>query len=595
MDIRDEFLEEYKAKLREILEDYKKKEAHLLRRMDDESGEDTIRSFLGEEQTSQENPAGKVRRKSAMEAERRSAGGRRPSRRPLVSVRANDLQRKNTDGAHKSSTASVPRRALGNRISSGDAEESLREYNEDTQATHAGSDSDKENFGGHKAQNIQTKPIGCKKDTGVHDPPEAPQGATQELPDETVYLDATTDTRTPREQQPQSNTPVVLVPYRKRAIRRLGRRLRKRPYAENDDLGCVSHKRQKTEVTESYLIQYCKKQQEKRARLRKTCHGDSSTGLSTKSIVLWEGDRAQSADLLDLKGKLIEKEKEVAMLAEDARLAKEALEREKKAEVERLLAETKAREAELAEKERFIRELEEKTKRLELENQKIKESKMSQSNLLAPEAMEVANRRARNEARSELRKPAQAPKCDAKSANAQTSELKSLISKAREPKMQSVNDFFQSAKKDYVEKLNQTIISKTALLKNSGSIGESASPAKEPAAPRETTDPPHELYKKKINSLANQEKARVHAKLMSYVPKTEVPFYTNEEEFEGGEKAFKAPPYAMDPKLPYYVRKQDHARIREFFGSDPELDVESIFKHIQSVSNWSPNKFARNG
>jgi len=94
----------------------------------------------------------------------------------------------------------------------------------------------------------------------------------------------------------------------------------------------------------------------------------------------------------------------------------------------------------------------------------------------------------------------------------------------------------------------------------------------------------HFLYKQSIDAQVG------HGDPKKFVPKTSVPFYLNEDEFESEEKRFAPALFTKDPRLSYTVKNQSHDEIRKFFGEKSEIDVESIFDQIENVSNFSPNK-----
>lgn len=98
---------------------------------------------------------------------------------------------------------------------------------------------------------------------------------------------------------------------------------------------------------------------------------------------------------------------------------------------------------------------------------------------------------------------------------------------------------------------------------------------------------PHSLYKKSIDIQSNPSDPK------KYIPKTFVPFYTNEDEFESEDKKFHPALFTKDPKLNYIVKCQNHDEIRAFFGNKKDIDVEVIFSEVENVSNYSPNKLKR--
>ncbi|KAI4293330.1 hypothetical protein PAPHI01_2604 [Pancytospora philotis] len=78
-----------------------------------------------------------------------------------------------------------------------------------------------------------------------------------------------------------------------------------------------------------------------------------------------------------------------------------------------------------------------------------------------------------------------------------------------------------------------------------------------------------------------------------YIAKTPITFYSAEEEFECDEKKFEPAAFTKDPRLMYIVKKQNHSEIRRFFGNQADIDVEAIFNNVENVTNASPNKLVR--
>lgn len=95
---------------------------------------------------------------------------------------------------------------------------------------------------------------------------------------------------------------------------------------------------------------------------------------------------------------------------------------------------------------------------------------------------------------------------------------------------------------------------------------------------------PYTLYKKSIDIQFNKVDSK------KYEPKTSIPFYNNEDEFEADDKKFTAALFTKDPKLNYLVKTQNEKEIRELFGNAKDIDVEKIFDSIENVTNFSPNK-----
>lgn len=152
------------------------------------------------------------------------------------------------------------------------------------------------------------------------------------------------------------------------------------------------------------------------------------------------------------------------------------------------------------------------------------------------------------------------------------------------PPKKSVNAFFQAAKREHIERINQTMLARS---EEGANKLNGCKPQSRPSPGTADIIQPHKLYKQSIDSqsLAGTPK--------SYVPRCEIPFYATEEEFEAGDKRFSPAAFTKDPKLTQIVRMQSHDEIEQYFGKKQDIDVEKIFSNIDNVSNHSPNKFEK--
>ncbi|KAM0681298.1 hypothetical protein GINT2_000497 [Glugoides intestinalis] len=150
------------------------------------------------------------------------------------------------------------------------------------------------------------------------------------------------------------------------------------------------------------------------------------------------------------------------------------------------------------------------------------------------------------------------------------------------PAKERVNELFQLVKKKYIEKINKSQLVSPQKIKE---------PLQVLAKVRKSLDKerinPHNLYKRSIDAQTTLLDPR------KYIPKTSIPFYTSESEFESEEKKFTPAIFTKDPKLNYIVKNQDHDEIRRFFGNKKDIDVETVFNQIENVTNYSPNKLRK--
>lgn len=142
-----------------------------------------------------------------------------------------------------------------------------------------------------------------------------------------------------------------------------------------------------------------------------------------------------------------------------------------------------------------------------------------------------------------------------------------------------INELFQAAKREHIAKVNQSVLITQPRIKEPTQILKRGRQSNE-----EEKINAHSLYKRSIDAQTGGSDPK------KYVPKTQIPFYTSESEFDSEEKKFEAALFTKDPKLNYIVKSQDHEEIRRFFGKQRDIDVETIFSGIQNVTNYSPNK-----
>lgn len=406
----------------------------------------------------------------------------------------------------------------------------------------------------HATESSQDRPRGYSSN-----PTATPTKYSPPAADETVYLDATQMLEKGCYSQNTAYALSFPLFSRRKAKRRLGKRLEKRLAGSLDEFPDYLYKKSRKDQVENYLAEY-------RRRMEETAKNGRAEALDSEHLKKVEEERRQRK----LKHKKYKKIKE--KLRDYERKEEEA----RQEELEKLAQERQRRALELAAKEKLLKEIMDEKKKLEEENSQLK-AVASRPVLQPPPIFS-----------GPLNKP-----------NSVSKELKIYTSKLQTSQQhpQNINDFFQSVKKDYLDKINQTVISREALLEHgevprpkaifSETVHQPKQPVQEAAATK-----PHALYKQSIDSQASQE-ATPASGTSEYIPKTFIPHYFSEDEFEAGDKKFMAAPFTIDPKLLYAVRQQDHAAIRRFFGNQREIDVEKIFNKVSNVTNWSPNKFTR--
>lgn len=156
----------------------------------------------------------------------------------------------------------------------------------------------------------------------------------------------------------------------------------------------------------------------------------------------------------------------------------------------------------------------------------------------------------------------------------------------------SVNQLFQAIKKEHEDKIAKTTIFNSECIVNDNLAKDNVFSESHFVKPVLRNFPvfditkinPHSLYKKSIDIQTNSSDPK------KYMPKSLVPFYANEDEFDLEEKKFTPALFTKDPKLNYIVKSQNQEEIRNLFGNKKDIDVETIFSEIENVSNFSPSK-----
>lgn len=254
-------------------------------------------------------------------------------------------------------------------------------------------------------------------------------------------------------------------------------------------------------------------------------------------------------DLLDLESK--RKEIELRLLEEERRKIEEfrrmeeAKNKKHEEEFERMKIEKETLERRLLEETRKI-----KDERLKIEKER---ERIDQTFL------EIANMTKMHE------------KSEMEEKSLPSDEVKIVIPKLANPflykknlKIKDLNETFLDVKKEFKEN-NKTRPPKKEMALNIDKIK------------------PQQLYKSIIDSQSGNDPKK-------YIPKIQIPVYTNEDEFDSKDKKFEAASFTKDPKLNFIVKGQDNERIKSFFGNLTEIDVEHIFSNIENVTNQSPNK-----
>ena len=270
---------------------------------------------------------------------------------------------------------------------------------------------------------------------------------------------------------------------------------------------------------------------------------------------------------LEMEKIRIEREKDIELkriVSEKIALEKQIVEQNQKLEAERKLLQE--------ERERIKKTLEE-------EREKINQTLFEERERINQTFLEISNR------------PKQENKLQNSSVNGNLNiQLPKIFKSELERKRtigistpKSINEIFQTAKKELQQKQIQT---NSTVKENSESQFFTPITRNFPIFDINKINP-HSLYKKSIDIQSNTSDPK------KYIPKTCIPFYTNEDEFELEEKKFPSALFTKDPKLNYIVKCQSHDEIRNFFGDKKELDVEKIFSEIENVSNYSPNKLRK--
>lgn len=148
-----------------------------------------------------------------------------------------------------------------------------------------------------------------------------------------------------------------------------------------------------------------------------------------------------------------------------------------------------------------------------------------------------------------------------------------------------LNELFLDAKREHAEKDHRPVLGDSTQCSGKANpvIGQAAQRLHHGAMNIEKMSP-HCLYKSSIDAQA------ILGDPKKYIPKTPIPFYANEDEFDTESKKFSPASFTKDPRLNFVVKNQNHEEIKAFFGNKRDIDVETIFSEIENVSNQSPNK-----
>lgn len=404
--------------------------------------------------------------------------------------------------------------------------------------------------------------------------------------------------------------------FRRRARRRTGRMVAKRKYETIDDHEDIVKKR-RTDPVPNYLPQYLDIMSSKsrynqeiedlKAKLRAAeCKEDITAekeelkrmrkeNIEVSLQIKKEVDSLQQfKEMVLMEMKKIEKVK-TQLEVEKERIYEERLKNEKQQLEEQYRRETLKYDEERHKMEELrlveLRRAEDEKRKIELEKYKeikrIMEEKTKLEQLLAEQNEKLERERCLyNQERERMNqtflemggrgnetiKP--------KEVNIQLPIAAKIEVEKRDTLFQGVkkgvNELFKAAKSEFEEKVNQSVMA--GVEKSSIEI------ALKPKTKDIDRIDAHFLYKKSIDVQIPTLDPK------KFVPKTLVPFYQNEDEFENEDKKFAPALFTKDPKLNYIVKNQNHDEIRKFFGTQKEIDVEKVFNQIENVSNFSPNK-----
>lgn len=331
--------------------------------------------------------------------------------------------------------------------------------------------------------------------------------------------------------------------YKCMVSRKIARR-RKEPLNRKRKLisEAENNKRRKIEDEPSFLEKY------KEIKLEETTKLEKDKEINKERM-----------ELEELKRKIAEMEKQRNEERMEAEKAKKNLEEL------RIASEKQLADIQMREMSKIKQEAEEAARKIKKEMEVLLQLKDELKREITNNKKEIIEKRERNQDRHQT----------IKIVRPEPTNLK--ICKASKPDIDA-NSFFLAAKREHIERINQTMLARDDVLKKS-------QPRLSPGMVE--AEQPHKLYKQSIDAQSFSGSPR------TYVPKMVIPFYLTEEEFNSKEKRFEPAEFAKDPNLSQFVRMQNHNKIAKYFGKNQEIDVERMFGNIENVSNYSPNKFVK--
>lgn len=412
---------------------------------------------------------------------------------------------------------------------------------------------------------------------------------------------------------------------RRRAKRRTGKVLLKRRHEMVDqDDQCL--KRRRTDQIENFLKLYSASMktditeyESKIKQLETKLKESEKKQLNQAELERIKSENIATSKKLDREIRELQKFKEsilneVKKLEEIKRfqLRKEDIEesmiKEKKAIQDELMEQKRLMEAEktmiVEERIKMEHKLLQEEKRLNEERIRLEKEKNEQMKKIIEERIKLEKDMAEKTFSLEFEKRLMADRFD-QSMVGHSSRLAQGILKNKEPKIvlpteaimdaekrktilqknpkPVLNELFQAAKNEHFEKVNQSQLASSMHF-----FTKTVPKIKTPNSNVQLDKiDAHNLYKRSIDAQSIVTDAK------KYVPKTQIPHYNTEDEFESDEKKFQPALFTKDPKLSYIVKSQNHDEIRNFFGNRRDIDVEAIFNEIENVSNYSPNKLRK--
>jgi len=400
---------------------------------------------------------------------------------------------------------------------------------------------------------------------------------------------------------------------RRKAVRKLGKRMQSRPkrrLAEEDD----SPKRRCLEYGENYLKEHCKLLEECVNNMKRETSETLKSSLSDEIVKM----KKQLAEMCkareEEKKKMDEERKELSRIKQKAhedleKMFKRELEKFRNEAEQKILHEVKLQRTNEAAAQISNQTVSEKENivNAKCNNGVFKRAVLPRNEGLPDESMVVITRSKENRGSKFVPSACNAGAQVITSGNKLASDSKAARSNeiandnramngnplviniastkqatAKENKDQAeLNELLRETQKEILEKRNKTVIARGEAVDSKAMNGG-------PKILNVDYIKPHNLYKQSIDvqSLSSELKD-----MKGYVPKTTIPFYSNESEFDEPEKKFPVASFVKDPRLIYNVRHQNHEEIANYFGEQKEIDVEKIFPEIENVTNNSPNKF----